>query len=83
MWTRDTTGRVGASILQAAGLTDLVCADLGSYFDRALALARSPEARELLRERLRHARLTARMFDTQRYIRCFEDALLNLRPRRA
>jgi len=76
-------GRVGASVLHAAGLTDLVCADPGSYFDCALALARSPEARELMRERLRQARLTAPMFDTPKYIRCFEDALMNLRSRRA
>jgi predicted O-linked N-acetylglucosamine transferase (SPINDLY family) len=70
---------VGASVLSAAGLSELICEDLDSYFECALRLARSPLALEELRERIQRSKDTAPLFDTAQYVRDFESALIGLR----
>jgi protein O-GlcNAc transferase len=67
--------RVAASILQAAGLTDLVAPDLEAYEATALALATDPERLNAAREKLAKAR-TAPLFDTGRFTRNLEAAYL-------
>lgn len=76
---RTFAGRVGASVLTAAGLPELVCESIGSYQECALRIARSPEWLARLRENLAAARNSAPAFDTARYVRDFEAALLGLR----
>jgi predicted O-linked N-acetylglucosamine transferase (SPINDLY family) len=66
--------RVAASLLAAAGLAELVTADLAQYEALALALARDPARLAALRRRLEAARLTAPLFDTLRTCRQLEAA---------
>jgi predicted O-linked N-acetylglucosamine transferase (SPINDLY family) len=68
-------GRVGASVLAAAGLDEWICADLDAYRTRTLALAQSPDLRHAVREKIALARLSAPAFDTARYTRAWESAL--------
>jgi protein O-GlcNAc transferase len=75
---RSFAGRVGASLLTAAGLPELIGDDLDGYRDRALNLARSPAALGELRERMRATKATSAVFDTARYVRDFDSALFGL-----
>jgi predicted O-linked N-acetylglucosamine transferase (SPINDLY family) len=68
-------GRVGASLLHALGLPELVTADLSTYRRVALELARTPARLQELRRRLCAARDSAPLFDTARYTRDFEQLL--------
>jgi protein O-GlcNAc transferase len=65
-------GRVGASLLSACRMQELVCADLARYQSLALDLARTPALLENLRQKLRQNRASARAFDTRRFAREFE-----------
>jgi protein O-GlcNAc transferase len=80
---RSFASRVGASVLLAAGLPELVCADEAGYFDQAITLARSPGALAELRERLRAARPKVPLFDTAQYVRDLEAAYSDMRRRNA
>lgn len=64
--------RVGASLLTALVLTDLICPDLDAYEEKAVALATDPAALAAVRERLAAARLTQPLFDTERFARDLE-----------
>jgi predicted O-linked N-acetylglucosamine transferase (SPINDLY family) len=75
---RRFAGRVGASLLTAAGLPELVRDTLEGYRRFALHLARSPDALAALRARLAVARTEAALFDTQQYVRDFETILCAL-----
>lgn len=67
-------GRVGASLLNAVGLPDLVTRSLDEYVERAIALA--TDGHELARLRARLAESLARqpLFDTSRFCRHLEAA---------
>ncbi|CAG9239697.1 Putative O-linked N-acetylglucosamine transferase (SPINDLY family) [Paraburkholderia tropica] len=65
-------GRVGASLLRAVGLEDLIARDLDAYFQIALALANDPAWHAKVRERLARARGNAPLFDTARFTRDLE-----------
>ncbi|CAB3796417.1 hypothetical protein LMG28688_04286 [Paraburkholderia caffeinitolerans] len=65
-------GRVGASLLHAVGLDELVARDLDSYFQIALALASDPGWRAQIRKRLAAAKTDAPLFDTARFTRDLE-----------
>jgi protein O-GlcNAc transferase len=67
-------GRVGASILRAAGLPELVTDDLADYEARALALANDPAQLQVLRRRLAETRAACPLFDTDRFRRHIEAA---------
>lgn len=69
-------GRVGASVLAAAGLDEWICADLNAYRTRTLELAQSEDLRHAVREKIALARLSAPAFDTERYTRAWESTLL-------
>lgn len=49
-------GRMGSSIATAAGLPDMVMANMADYVRRAIELGNSPQQLAALKERLRHAR---------------------------
>jgi predicted O-linked N-acetylglucosamine transferase (SPINDLY family) len=68
-------GRVGASLLTASGLPELICADLDAYQRLATELAREPARLAALRQRLRLSRTSVPLFDTRRYTREFEALL--------
>lgn len=67
-------GRVAASLLHAAGLSELVTASLEEYEAMALKLAREPEALGVLRSKLEAARAVSPLFDTARYTQGLEAA---------
>lgn len=60
-------GRVGASLLSAVGMPDLIAQTLAEYEALALRLATSPPELAAIRERLGRNRDTTPLFDTQRY----------------
>ncbi|MBP2295064.1 O-linked N-acetylglucosamine transferase family protein [Azospirillum rugosum] len=67
-------GRVAASLLQAAGLPELVTDGPEAYEALAVALARDPARLRALRARLARNRPTCALFDTPRFTRHLEAA---------
>ncbi len=67
--------RVAASLLGAAGLPELVCADAPSYEARALELSADGGRLAALRARLEAQRSRCALFDDARFARAFEAAL--------
>jgi predicted O-linked N-acetylglucosamine transferase (SPINDLY family) len=76
-------GRVGASLLRAVGLPELIAEDLQAYETRAIALARYPDQLAELRARLMANRLHAPLFDTTSYARALESAYQTMWERHA
>ena len=69
-------GRVGASLLIAIGLPDLIAEDLEAYEGLALKLAREPEKLASVKATLSRNRGTEPLFDTKRFTRDIEAAYL-------
>ncbi len=74
--------RVAASLLTSIGLPELIMSDLAAYEREALALAQDPERLQALRAHLVANRSTAPLFDTPRYTRNYEAALVRMVERR-
>jgi predicted O-linked N-acetylglucosamine transferase (SPINDLY family) len=71
-------GRVGASLLRAAGLPGMVTDDLAAYEARALEIAHDPAQLQSLRRKLSDNRETCALFDTDRFRRHIEAAYLRM-----
>lgn len=69
-------GRVGASLVTAAGLPDLVTRDTGDYAAHAVALAADRFERHRLRDHLATAGRASSLFDTRATTRALEQAYL-------
>jgi len=67
-------GRVGASLLRAAGLPELVTRNLEEYQALALELATEPSLLQSIRRKLAENRLACPLFDTDRFRRHIEAA---------
>lgn len=67
-------GRVGASLLKAVGLPELIAGSLAEYEAMAVALARDPARLAALRARLIANRDASPLFDTPRFTRHVERA---------
>jgi predicted O-linked N-acetylglucosamine transferase (SPINDLY family) len=67
-------GRMGASLLSAIGLPELVTATPQAYEELAVELATSPGKLRAIKDKLDRNRLTTPLFDTQRFIRHIEAA---------
>jgi predicted O-linked N-acetylglucosamine transferase (SPINDLY family) len=67
-------GRVGASLLNAIGLPELITHSLDDYESHALELARNPERLAKIRSKLARNRDTFPLFDTDRFRRHVESA---------
>jgi protein O-GlcNAc transferase len=65
-------GRVGASLLTAIGMPELIARDLADYEAKALALARDRNALAQTTAKLRANLRTSPLFDTARYTRALE-----------
>ena len=76
-------GRVGASLLTAAGLPELVTTSTEAYAERALALATNPSELAGIRARLAARRPTCPLFDTRRSARHLEAAYAGMMARYA
>ena len=66
--------RVGASLLKAVGLDDLVAPSPEGYEALALRLAAAPETLRAIRARLAERRATAPLFDARGFVRHLEAA---------
>ena len=71
-------GRVGASLLNAVGLKDLVTQSLPEYERRALELACDPRVLAHLAAKLEKNRDTCPLFETARFTRHLEAAYLRM-----
>jgi predicted O-linked N-acetylglucosamine transferase (SPINDLY family) len=69
-------GRVGASLLRALGLPELIADSLDEYEALALNLAREPERLAGTKAKLARNRTTERLFDTKRFTRNLEAAYI-------
>lgn len=78
---RGFSARVAASLLQAAGLPELVTNDLCSYGALALALARDRPQLAALRARLAAQRDRCALFDTDAFARHIESAYATMHAR--
>jgi protein O-GlcNAc transferase len=67
-------GRVGASLLNAIGLPELIAASLDEYEVLALKLAREPRLLNDIRTKLTRNRTAQPLFDTKRFTRNLEAA---------
>lgn len=67
-------GRVGASLVTAAGLPEMITRTPQEYEAMALALARDPARLKSLREKLAANRSSAPLFDTTKFTRNLEAA---------
>jgi len=67
--------RVGASLLRAVGLPELVVPDLAAYELSAVCLAQHPAELRAIRTRLAVQRTQQALFDTPRFVRNLERAL--------
>jgi protein O-GlcNAc transferase len=66
--------RVGASLLTAVGLPELIVQDFNQYEDLAVALAKDPARLAALRQNLEANRATAPLFNTPAFTRFLEQA---------
>jgi predicted O-linked N-acetylglucosamine transferase (SPINDLY family) len=74
-------GRVAASLLQAAGLPELITGSLAEYEALAVALAKDPARLSGLRLRLAENRASCALFDTARFTRRLEAAFTTMLAR--
>ena len=72
-------GRVGASIVTAMGVPELVTKSLADYEALALALALDPARLAALKQKMRDARASQPLFDTVRFTRNLEAAYRTMR----
>jgi len=74
-------GRVGASLLRAASLPELVTQSLADYEKMALELARDPARLAALKAKLAQSRDSCALFDTMRFTRNLESAYATMHAR--
>jgi predicted O-linked N-acetylglucosamine transferase (SPINDLY family) len=78
---RSFSSRVGASLLRAVGLPELIADDPQSYERLALALARDPERLGALRARLGTERFSTSLFDIPRFMAHWEALFTAMMPK--
>jgi protein O-GlcNAc transferase len=71
-------GRVGASLLNAAGMPELIARELGEYETTALKLARNARALAALKTKLVNQRGSHPLFDTALFTRNLETVFRNM-----
>jgi predicted O-linked N-acetylglucosamine transferase (SPINDLY family) len=74
-------GRVGASLLNAVGLPELVTTTPDKYEELAIELAKNPAGLAALRAKLARNRLTTPLFDTAQFTRHLEAAYVAMMER--
>ena len=74
-------GRVGASLLTALDLPELITESPAAYEAQALELARNPSRLSAIRRKLWAQRLTAPLFDGGRFARHLEDGFVQIMQR--
>lgn len=71
-------GRVGASLLKAAGLPDLITDSVDEYGERLLELVRAPARLAQYRDHLLSTRESSPLFDITGFTRDFESLLVDI-----
>jgi protein O-GlcNAc transferase len=74
-------GRVGASLLTAIGLPELIAQTQEQFENMAIDLARQPGALAAIRDKLAQNRSTAPLFETKLYTRHIESAYATMHER--
>jgi predicted O-linked N-acetylglucosamine transferase (SPINDLY family) len=69
-------GRVAASQLNAAGMSELVVQSIDQYYEKALELASKPEGLSAIRRKLEANRFTAPLFNSKQYVHDLEQIFL-------
>ena len=72
--------RVGASLLNAIDMPELVSSSPEQYKKMAIDFARNPDALEKAREKLTMQRDNAPLFDTSQFVAAYERLLLGIAP---
>jgi predicted O-linked N-acetylglucosamine transferase (SPINDLY family) len=72
------SARVGASLVAAAGIDELIAASPAEYEETVLALARDPARLQDLRRRLRQGRESCALFDTAQLVGHLEAAFAEM-----
>ena len=75
---RTFAGRVAASLLDAVGLPELVAENEARYEASAVELATQPQRFAAIKAKLAANRSTMPLFDTERFVRGFDRALLEI-----
>jgi protein O-GlcNAc transferase len=75
MGGQSMASRVCASMLEASGLKDCVCANMQEYEDKAVDLGTNLDGLWTMRKRLEDTRDTNPLFDTQRTVHALEKAM--------
>lgn len=78
---RSFQARVGASLLMALGMPELITSSLADYEQRLLELTADCERLATLRRTLAERRASAPLFDTQRFARHIEAAFAHMQER--
>ncbi len=78
---RSFPGRVGASLLRAIEIPELITADAQQYEDLAVELATNPTRLDEIKRRLASNRLAAPLFDSLALTRHLEDAYTKIHER--
>jgi predicted O-linked N-acetylglucosamine transferase (SPINDLY family) len=65
--------RVCASVVAAAGISEMVCEDMEQYVARAVELGRRPDLLSGIKQKLVSGRQTCLLFDTPRLVNGLED----------
>lgn len=73
--------RVGASLLNAIGLPELIAATPEAYVEQAVAIATDPTLAASLRRKLATQSATAPLFDMPAYTRALESAFATMQQR--
>ncbi len=73
--------RVAASVLTAAGLPELVTADMDEYKNLILRLLQDSQARQGIKNRLKERRLSLPLFDTPSFVKNWERVLEEIAKR--
>ena len=74
-------GRVAASLVRAAGTSELVTETLNEYEDLAVQLGNTPSHIAELRQRLSLQHPSQGLFDTEQHVRYLEDAFIQMHER--
>ena len=70
--------RVAGSLLNAVGLSELICTDVQQYRRTIVDLARDPARRQAMRDRLDRAREDSPLFDSARFTRDYEALMVRM-----
>ena len=70
--TEKLASRVGASLLKASGLNEMICETMADYEDLMVRCAKDVDWYHTIRTRLQESRFTSPLFDTKRWVKNLE-----------